>query len=159
MYRDFIELLSILNDENVKYLVVGGYAVSLHAQPRATKDLDILIDLGDVNAAALFRALTRFGAPLAGLESTDLIQPGSFFRMGIPPTIVDILPEIAGVDFDTAWDRRIAVTVDETAGVVASFIAADDLLAAKLAAGRSQDLADAEALREAARQTAKIRKE
>jgi hypothetical protein len=42
MYQDFKELLSILNDKDVKYLVVGGYAVSFHAQPRATKDLDIL---------------------------------------------------------------------------------------------------------------------
>jgi len=43
MFDDFKELLSIFNVQNVKYLIVGGYAVSLHAQPRATKDIDLLI--------------------------------------------------------------------------------------------------------------------
>jgi hypothetical protein len=82
MHRDFKELLSILNAERVKYLVVGGYAVSLHAQPRATKDLDILIRPDTANAAALFRALAKFGAPLGGLQPDDFAQRGSFFRMG-----------------------------------------------------------------------------
>jgi hypothetical protein len=81
-HRDFKELLSILNDQKVRYLVVGGYAVSLHAQPRATKDLDILIRPDDRNAAALFRALAKFGAPLEGLKPNDFVASGLFFRMG-----------------------------------------------------------------------------
>jgi hypothetical protein len=85
MHSDFKELLSILNAERVKYLVVGGYAVSLYAQPRATKDLDILIKPDKANAAALFRALEKFGAPLEGLTPDDFIERGSFFRMGTPP--------------------------------------------------------------------------
>lgn len=64
MHRDFEDLLSALNDERVKYLIVGGYAVSMHAQPRATGDLDIVVQPDDANAAALFRALAKFGAPL-----------------------------------------------------------------------------------------------
>ncbi len=87
MHRDFKELLSILNDEQVKYLVVGGYAVSLHAQPRATKDLDIVIKCDRENAAALFRALAKFGAPLEGLKPDDFAEVGSFFRMGTPPVM------------------------------------------------------------------------
>ena len=99
VHRDFKELLSILNDEKVRDLVVGGYAVSLHAQPRATKDLDIFIRPDKRNAAALFRASAKFGAPLGGLKREDFAERGSFFRMGVPPLMVDILPEISGIDF------------------------------------------------------------
>lgn len=91
MHRDFKELLFILNAEKVKYLVVGGYAVSLHAQPRSTKDLDILIKPNKANAAALFRALAKFGAPLEGSKPDDFAEHGSFFRVGTPPIMVDIL--------------------------------------------------------------------
>ncbi len=146
MHCDFKELLSILNAERVKYLVVGGYAVSLYAQPRATKDLDILIKPDKANGAALFRALEKFGAPLEGLTPDDFIERGSFFRMGTPPVMVDILPEIAGVDFDHAWRRRTMETIDRKSGLKAAFISADELIAAKAAAGRAQDLADVEAL-------------
>jgi hypothetical protein len=149
MHRDFKELLSILNDEQVKYLVVGGYAVSLHAQPRATKDLDIVIRCDRENAAALFRALAAFGAPLEGLKPDDFAEVGTFFRMGTPPVMVDILPEISGVDFDHAWQRRVMETIDAETGLKAAFISADDLITAKVAAGRAQDLADVEALRKA----------
>jgi hypothetical protein len=148
MSPDFKDLLSILNADNVRYLVVGGYAVSLHAQPRATKDLDILIKPDRANAAALFRALAKFGAPLEGLAPDDFTQRGSFFRMGTPPLMVDILPEIAGVDFNRAWRRRVVETIDANTGLKASFISADDLIAAKVASGRAQDLADMEAIRE-----------
>jgi len=149
MYKDFKELLSILNDSEVKYLVVGGYAVSFHAEPRATKDLDILIKPDAENAAALYVALTRFGAPLEGLRPDDFAEPGKFFRMGRPPVMVDILPEISGVDFDGAWRRRVEVTLDVETNLKVHFISEADLVAAKLAAGRPQDLADVDALRRA----------
>ncbi|MBI1867037.1 MAG: hypothetical protein HYS06_01845 [Methylocystis sp.] len=149
MYRDFKELLSIFNDNKVKYLVVGGYAVSFHAQPRATRDLDILIKPDAENAAAVYAALTEFGAPLEGLRPEDFIERGKFFRMGTPPVMVDILPEISGVDFDRAWRRRVGVTIDAGAGLKAQFISDADLIVAKLAAGRPQDLADVDALHKA----------
>jgi len=149
MNRDFKELLAILNAEKVKYLVVGGYAVSLHAQPRATKDLDILIKPDRDNAEAPFRALVAFGAPLEGLRPGDFAEQGSFFRMGTPPVMGDILPEISGIDFDEAWPRRVAATIDAETGLQGLFILADDLIAAKAAAGRPQDLADVAALRSA----------
>ncbi len=149
MFQDFKELLSILNDSSVKYLVVGGYAVSFHAQPRATKDLEILIKPDAQNAAAVFTALNRFGAPLEGLGPDDLIERGKFFRLGAPPVMVDILPEIGGVDFDGAWQRRVEVVIDSETGLTAHFISEADLISSKLAAGRPQDLADADALHRA----------
>ena len=149
MHQDFKELLSLLNDEKVKYLVVGGYAVSLHAQPRATKDLDILIKPSKANAVALFRALAKFGAPLGGMKPSDFADRGSFFRMGTPPVMVDILPQISGVDFDRAWRGRALQTIDEATDLQVAYISAEDLIAAKLASGRPQDLADVDAIRKA----------
>lgn len=149
MYQDFKELLSTLNDNGVQYLVVGGYAVSFHAQPRATKDLDILIKPVAENAAVLYAALAKFGAPLEGLTPDDFIERGKFFRMGTPPIMVDILPEISGVDFDAAWARRVEVTIDAKTGLKTLFISEEDLIAAKLAAGRRQDFADVDAIHKA----------
>lgn len=152
MYRDFKELLSLFNEHEVKYLVMGGYAVSLHAQPRATTDLDVLIRADADNAKAVFVALAEFGAPLEGLAPEDFIEPGKFFRMGHPPLMIDILPEIRGVDFDAAWEKRVEADIDK--GFKVFFIDADSLLAAKLASGRPEDLADVAALRAAGRNIA-----
>lgn len=150
MHRDFKELLSSLNAHGVKYLIVGGYAVSFHAQPRATKDIDILIRPDADNAKALHAALTKFGAPMQGLTPESFAEPGKFFRMGRAPAAVDILPEIDGVDFDAAWERRVEGLIDPASGLNGCFISAADLMAAKLAAGRPQDIADVSALRKAA---------
>ena|SRR5664280_15799 len=149
MFDDFKELLSIFNAQNVKYLIVGGYAVSLHAQPRATKDIDLLIKPDADNAKAVYAALGKFGAPLEGLTAEDFLERDKFFRMGRAPVIVDILPEIKGVDFDRAWQNRVEAVIDPQSGLTASFISSQDLIAAKLAAGRPQDIADLAALRKA----------
>ena len=150
MYPDFKELLAILNAHRVKYLVVGAYAVSIHAQPRATKDIDILVKADAENAKALFEALLQFGAPLQGLTSADFAEHGSFFRMGREPVGVDILTAIPGVEFDAAWPRRLEDIVDPASGLKASFISREDLITVKLASGRPQDLADVDAIRKAA---------
>jgi hypothetical protein len=126
MYSDFKELLSVLNGHRVKYLVVGAYAVSIHAQP----------------LIKVFAALVQFGAPLEGMTASDFAERGPFFRMGREPVSVDILTEIPGVDFDAAWQRRVWDLVDPATGLKADFISANDLIAAKLAAGRPQDVAD-----------------
>ena len=150
MYPDFKELLSVLNAHNVKYLVVGAYAVSVHAQPRATKDLDIWVKADAENAKSVCAALLKFGAPLEGLTVSDLAERGPFFHMGREPVAVDILTEIPGVEFEGAWDRRVQDVVDVATGLNASFISREDLITAKLAAGRPQDLADVDAIRKAA---------
>jgi hypothetical protein len=150
MFDGFKELLSIFNAQKVKYLIVGGYAVSFHAQPRATQDIDLLIKPDADNARAVYAALGKFGAPLDGLTAGDFIERDKFFRMGRAPVIVDILPEIKGIDFDRAWQNRVEAVIDPQSGLTASFISSKDLIAAKLAAGRPQDLADVAALRKAA---------
>ena len=150
MISDYTELLSILNAHRVKYLVIGAYAVAIHAQPRATKDLDVLVEANPPNAKAVFAALAEFGAPLQGLTSADFAEPGPFFRIGREPVGVDILTAIPGVDFDAAWARRVEAVFDEETGLRANCISREDLLTAKRAAGRRQDLADVEAIEKAA---------
>ena len=149
MYPDFRELLSALNASNAKYLVVGAYAVSIHAQPRATKDLDIWVKPDDENANAIYAALIQFGTQLEGLKSADFAERGPFFHMGREPVAVDFLTEIPAVEFDAAWGRRVEDVVDDSNGLRASFISRADLITAKLAAGRPQDLADVDAIRKA----------
>jgi hypothetical protein len=148
MHRDFKELLSAFNEGHVKYLVVGGYAVSMHAEPRATKDLDILVGADAENSKAVYAALAKFGAPVEGLTAKDFTDLDSLFRMGTPPVMVDIMPRISGIEFEDAWQRRVNIPIDEN--LTAPFISRQDLLAAKMAAGRVQDLIDADALRTSA---------
>jgi len=128
---------------------VGAYAVSIHAQPRATKDLDILVKADAANAQAVFAALAQFGAPLEGLTAADFAEPGPFLRMGREPVAVDLLTAIPGVEFDSAWERRVEEVIDPASGLKASFISREDLIVAKVASGRSQDLADVDAIRKA----------
>jgi len=113
---DFKELLSVFNSRKIRYLLIGGYAVSLYTQPRATKDLDLLISPDADNVKSLYAALAEFGASLEGLKAEDFMEPDLFFRMGAPPLMVDILPAIQGVDFESAWERRTDIETDPESG-------------------------------------------
>src|SRR5271163_3809418 len=108
MYQDFKDLLSAFHAHGVKYLIVGGYAVIFRAQPRATEDIDFFIQADPTNAQATYAALASFGVPLEGIRPEDFADRGSFFRFGHDPRGVDILPDIPGVDFEAAWERRVA---------------------------------------------------
>jgi hypothetical protein len=123
--------------------------VIYHSQPRFTKDIDLFIKADPANAQATFAALAAFGAQLQGIRPEDFVEPGNFFRFGHDPHGFDILPDIPGVDFEAAWDRRVEGVIDPRTGLKAFFISAPDLIAAKMAAGRPQDIADAEAIRQA----------
>ena len=140
---DFTDLLNLFNDNNVKYLVIGGYAFIQYAEPRYTKDLDLWINTDAVNATAVFRALRDFGAPLADMTEQDFAEEGYFYQMGVPPVRVDILMGIPGIDFESAWANRVEVDFD---GLSVSFISKEDLITAKRASGRPQDLSDADLL-------------
>jgi hypothetical protein len=107
MYPDFKDLLLSFNAHGVKYLIVGGYAVSFYAQPRATKDLDLFIKADGANAHATYAALASYGAPLDNIGVDDLADPRKFIRFGREPVAIDILPGIDGVDFHAAWEKRV----------------------------------------------------
>ncbi len=140
---DFKELLSLFKKYEVRYLIVGGYAVMRYTEPRFTKDLDVLIAVDDDNARAVYAALAEFGAPLHNLSSEDFAQEGYFYKMGNPPLRVDVLMSIPGVSFAEAWQNHETLQIAETEMY---FISKGDLIKAKQAAGRPQDLLDLEKL-------------
>jgi predicted nucleotidyltransferase len=140
---DFSELLNLFNANNVKYLVIGGYAIIQYAEPRYTKDLDLWIGADKETSTAIYKTLKEFGAPLAGMTEADFAEEGYFYQMGRPPIRVDIMMGIPGMEFEKAWQRRVEVDFD---GLIVKFISLEDLIASKKASGRPQDLIDAELL-------------
>ena len=141
---DFSDLLRIFKNNNVRYLVIGGYAVVQYVEPRFTKDLDLWISTDRTNAAAVYKSLREFGAPLAGLTEDDFASEGYFFQIGVSPVRIDILMGIPGVQFDEAWERKNEVSYDD---LPVNFISRQDLIKAKLASGRPHDLIDADLLK------------
>ncbi len=149
---DFSDLLQIFNANNVRYLVIGGYAVVQYAEPRYTKDLDVWISTDSENAESVYKALVEFGAPLSELTVNDFSEEGYFFQMGVPPVRVDVLMGIPGVQFEKCWKKRVEMDFD---GLKVNFISKDDLIIAKKASGRPQDLIDADLLSQTKKKTKK----
>lgn len=145
MPKDLKDLLCAFNDQAVKYLIVGGYAFGVHAEPRATKDLHIFVRSDAENSKAVFQALTQYGPPLDGLGPADFTD-GTTFQIGQPPARIDILQHIDGITFKDAWKNRIEGIVDD---IPVTVISRDDLIRNKLASGREQDILDAKKLRAA----------
>lgn len=143
MNSDFKELLSIFNENRVKYLIIGGYAVSEYSEPRYTKDLDVWVEASNENGDNIYKSLKEFKAPLFDLKASDFSLEGSFYQMGRPPVRVDILMSIKGMNFEDAWQNRQMV---EFFDVPANFISLEDLIQSKKLAGRPQDLIDVENL-------------
>jgi hypothetical protein len=140
---DFRDLFAALNAAGARYLLVGGYAVAFHAQPRFTKDLDVWAEPESANASLVYEALRRFGAPLEELTASDLERPGTVYQIGVPPNRIDILTAIDGVSFAQAWPGRVETTYgDQTVPVIGR----RHLVLNKRASGRPQDLLDLEIL-------------
>ena len=141
--QDFQEFIQSLNDNQVRYLVVGGYAVALHGHPRYTKDIDVWIEIGPDNAQKMVKALDQFGFASLGLKEDDFLVPDQIIQLGYPPSRIDVISTLEGVDFETCYAARVEVVIDSTP---VNFIDLENLKKNKKAAGRSQDLADLEHL-------------
>lgn len=141
--QDFKEFIQLLNDNHVRYLVIGGYAVALHGYPRYTKDIDIWIEMKPDNAANMVKALEQFGFSSLGLQATDFLVPDQIIQLGYPPNRIDLMTTAAGVEFESCYATRVEVEID---GVTVNFIDLDNLKKSKKASGRLQDLADLENL-------------
>lgn len=148
---DHIELLELLNEHGVDFLLVGGIAVNYYGYPRTTGNVDLFYRADQPNAACLYRALCEFfGDGVPGLsEAGDLLKPGLIFQFGLPPHRVDFINDISGVDFETAWKNRISEQV-EGEEITVPIIDLQDLLANKRASGRAKDLDDFEYLQDVA---------
>jgi predicted nucleotidyltransferase len=135
------ELLRLLDEFEVEYLIVGGYAVMKYGEPRYTKDLDVWVHNSLQNSLRVVGALKKFGAPLEhdGITAETFAEKQVVYQIGIAPVRIDILTEITGVEFPDAWRKRVASTFF---GVSVNFISLDDLLTNKRALGRDSDLTD-----------------
>lgn len=143
MNRDFVDMLSALSEAGAEHLVVGAHALAAHGTPRATGDLDIWIRPTRENAARVWRALLAFGAPLTDLSEEDLREPEIVFQIGVPPSRVDLLTSISGVEWTQAWEGHIRVVIS---GLEIPVLGRAQLIANKRATGRAKDLADLEEL-------------
>jgi len=141
--EDYRDMLQALVDEKVKFLLVGAYAQAAHGYPRATMDIDIWVMPSSKNAEAVLRALRRFGAPLQKLSRQDLERDGTVFQIGVAPRRIDIITAASGLRFQEAFARSLSVQIE---GLEVHIPSLEDLIRNKRAAGRTKDLADAEAL-------------
>ncbi len=142
--RDFREFIECCVAHDVRFLIVGGYALAAHGYPRATKDLDVWLLPDPENADRVVEALAEFGFGSLQLTRDDFLEPETVIQLGYPPIRIDLLTSISGVTFADCWQRRVGVDIG---GIEAGFIALEDLIANKLASGRPQDLVDVETLR------------
>jgi hypothetical protein len=144
--RDCEEFIAALEPHGVRYLLVDAHAVAYHARPRATKDLDILLDATPGNARRALAALRDFfGGTDLGYAVKDLTDPRWIIQLGIAPVRIDLLSQLPGCpSFAEAWKNR----VEARFGLAkAHYLGLDDLIRAKEAAGRAQDRADVRVLR------------
>ena len=141
--RDFSEFVGFCINRDVRFLIVGGYAVAAHGHPRFTKYLDVWVRIDRGNAERLTEALGDFGFASLGLRPDDFLEPEVVIQLGHPPKRIDLLTSVDGVEFERCWERRIEIQVGEHS---IPFISQPDLVANKRASGRPQDLADVDFL-------------
>jgi hypothetical protein len=141
--KDYREMLQCLLEEDVRFLLVGAYALAAHGFPRATRDIDFFVWATPENAPNLIRALTRFGAPLDDISAADFSSEGIIFQIGNSPRRIDIITNISGIKFEQAYANRKVIQIESLNIPV---ISVADLLVNKRASGRLQDLADVERL-------------
>jgi len=146
MNSDFSDLLQLFEKHAVKYLIVGGYAVIHHAQPRFTKDLDLWLEPTADNAKKAANALREFGVPLIEITEADLAQEGTQFMIGRSPSAIDFLTSVPGLQFTDCWLKHVCT---DDLGFTVHYVSRNDLIVSKQTAGRLQDHADIEELRRA----------
>ena len=126
--KDIIEFIELCNKHEVKYLVIGGYAVSIHGHPRSTKDIDVCIEMSERNASKMVQVINDFGFGSLQLNKDDFLKRDSIVQLGFPPLRIDILNDLDGVPFEEAWENRKVVSFEK---VLVNFIGYNDLLIVK----------------------------
>lgn len=141
--KDFEEFVKLLNEYDVKYLIVGAYALALYAEPRNTGDIDIFYENSTVNCERVLKVLDEFGMRSLGIKTEDLKDENIVVQLGVAPVRIDLISAISGVTFGEAYtDKKIK----QFGAAKANFISKELLIKNKLALGRKKDLADLELL-------------
>lgn len=143
--QDYKELLKLLNENEVKYLIVGAHALAFYGAPRLTGDLDIFVDNDKSNAGRVFRALSEFGFSNTGLSEEDFTSEDIVVQLGYPPVRIDIMTSLTGVSWDEAWTNR---EVGKYGEIEVFYLNKKLFISNKTALGRKKDLADLEAIGE-----------
>lgn len=143
MNQDFVDLLRAFIDRDVRFLIVGAYALGAHGRPRATGDLDVWVDPTPENAMRVMGALRDFGAPLDQISAQDFSRPGVVFQMGLPPRRIDVLTQLTAVTFAEAWPSRLRAPFGP---IEVDFLGRETFIKNKRATGRAKDLGDVESL-------------
>ena len=141
--QDFKEFIALLNQHNVRYIIIGGYALAFHGHPRYTKDIDIWIDAKEDNAQRILEALRDFGFGSVNLDIQDFISEDNIIQLGYPPNRIDILTSAKGVVFRDCISSSHQIMIGD---VEVRFLDIQNLIVNKQQTGRLQDLADVEAL-------------
>mgnify|MGYP006286190961 CR=1 FL=1 len=141
--QDFEEFIRLLNRNEVKYLIVGGYAFSVHARPRFTNDMDIWIDREEDNAAKVLETLKQFGFGSLDIKISDLTEPDMIIQLGNPPFRIDLLTSIDGITFQKAWNHKETGKYGEEK---MNLISKNDLIKNKKACNRKKDKRDLDEL-------------
>ncbi|MEA3221593.1 MAG: DUF6036 family nucleotidyltransferase [Thermodesulfobacteriota bacterium] len=143
LHPDFKDFLKLMNTHNVRYLLVGGYAVGYHGYPRATGDMDIWIEMSESNSKKVVSAFHDFGMPDKTISESLFLEKNKVIRMGVPPVRIEDITSASGVDFNECYSNREAIEID---GILINFISLRDLKKNKHAAGRHKDMEDLEHL-------------
>ncbi len=141
--KDFVRLLRAFSAIDVRYLLVGAYAVEFHGQPRSTRHMDLWLEDDPENLERVYRALAEFGASELAIEHLSAASPLEVIWLGVPPNRIDLSKGVSGLSFASAWERRVSADVQ---GVKAWVIGREDLIRAKRSTGRDKDRFDAEQL-------------
>ncbi len=136
---DFIDFVKLCNEYELEYLVIGGYAVSIHGYPRSTKDFDICIKISEANAEKMVSVIKDFGLESLKLIKEDFLKRDFITQLGHEPLRIDILNDLDGVAFQQAWINKRIIDFE---GTKINFIGYHELLKVKEKAGRPQDIAD-----------------
>ena len=143
--KDYKEMLQILLNNKVRFLVVGAYAMGVYGYPRATGDIDIWVEASSENSEKIHQSLSEFGAPLSEVTKTTFCEEGIVFQIGVAPRRIDIITKIDGVDFNKAYSDKQKIEIE---GIKIPFLSKEDLIKNKESTGREKDKLDAKYLRE-----------
>jgi len=144
-YPDYKELFELLNRHNVRYIIVGSYALAFHGAPRYTGDIDILVKPDPENAINIIKALKDFGFGSVGLTADDFTKPDKIIQLGYPPVRIDLITTISGVDWDMAEKGCVPGQYGE---IPVKYLGRKEFILNKQSTNRKKDLADLEALGE-----------
>jgi len=142
--EDYKEMLQLLLEEQVDFMIVGAYALGTHGYPRATGDIDIWVKPNNINSKKIYKALAQFGAPLGQIQTDEFSTEGIIFQIGVIPRRIDIITKIDGVTYEEADEDKIIVAIE---GLKIPVISLEKLIRNKMATGREKDELDIKTLR------------